>query len=156
MGAGFDRQRAVGIGRIDLDGRGLDARALGVGGVEFLDLVAAVLRPPDVHAGEHLRPVGRVVAAGARAHGHDGGALIVFVAEQGRDLEFCQLIAQLLDVTVGLVERVRVTFVLGHLDEQFGIVDALPELLELLQGALLVRELGRGLLRRIRVVPERR
>ena len=78
------------------------------------------------------------------------------MAEQGRDLEFGELIVQLLDVAVGFFERVRVAFVLGHLDEQFGIVDALPELLELLQGALLVRELGRGLLRRIRVVPERR
>ncbi len=154
VSAGFDRQGAVGVRGVDLDRRGLDASALGIGGVEFLNVVAAVLRPPDVHAGEHLCPIGRVIASGARTHGHDGGALIVFVVEQRRDLEFCQLIAQLFDVTVGLVERVRVTFVLGHLDEQFGVVDAFAELLELLQGALLVRELGRGLLRRIGVVPE--
>jgi len=154
VGAGFDGQGAVGVGGVDLDRRGLDARALGVGGVQFLDLVAAVLRPADVHAREHLRPVRGVVAAGSGAHGHDGGALIVFVVEQGRDLEFGELFAQLRDIPLGLGQGVGVAFILGHLDEEFGIVDALAELLELLQRSLFVRERGRGLLRRIRVVPE--
>src|SRR5699024_621710 len=81
---------------------------------------------------------------------------IVFVVEQGRDLEIGELIVQLLQIPVGLFERIGVTLLLGHLDEQLGIVDALTELLELVQGALLVGEPGRSLLRRIRVVPEGR
>src|SRR5699024_9443240 len=42
VGACFDGQGAVGIGSVDLDRRGLDARTLGIGSVELLDVVPAV------------------------------------------------------------------------------------------------------------------
>src|SRR5699024_2164222 len=67
-----------------------------------------------------------------------------------------ELIGQLLQIPFGLCERIGIALLLGHLDEQLGIVDALGELLEIVQGALLVGELRRSLLRRIWVGPEGR
>jgi hypothetical protein len=42
------------------------------------------LGPPQVHAQEHLGPVGRLGAAGARADGQDGRRIVVLAGEQER------------------------------------------------------------------------
>ena len=72
--AALDAQGPVGIGGVDLEGDRLQARLLGVGGVENLDGVLVPLGPAGVHAQEHLGEVGGVHTAGARADGDDGVA----------------------------------------------------------------------------------
>src|SRR5690606_3940085 len=78
---------AVGIGRVDLEGGRLDARALCVGGVHDLDGIAVPLGPAQVHAHEHLGEIGGVVAARAGADGDDGRACVVLTVEQRLNLE---------------------------------------------------------------------
>ena len=54
--------------------------------VEHLALEAAALRPLEVHAQQHLGPVLRLGAAGARVDGHDGVGAVVLAAEHLLDL----------------------------------------------------------------------
>ena len=53
-------------------------------------LVAVVLGPAQVHAAEHLRPVGRVGAARARADRHDRAVRIVRPVEVRRHLQLVE------------------------------------------------------------------
>ncbi len=87
MGAGLDRERAERVRRVDLERRGLDARALGVGRVHDLHGILVALGPAQVHAQQHLGEVGGVVSARTRADRDDRGALVVLAVEQGLHLE---------------------------------------------------------------------
>ena len=51
--------------------------------VDDLGLEAMTLGPPEVHPQQHLGPVGRLGAAGARADGDDGVGLVVVAARTG-------------------------------------------------------------------------
>ena len=67
MRALLDAQRAVGVGRLDLERRRLDAGLFGVGRVEDVDRVVVPLGPAQVHPQQHLGEVGGVDAAGLGA-----------------------------------------------------------------------------------------
>ena len=56
MRALFDRQRAVGVRGLDLEGGGLDARVLRVRGVENVNRIVVALGPTEIHPHEHLGP----------------------------------------------------------------------------------------------------
>ena len=60
-------ERAVGVGRLDLEDDALDAGLLGLLPLVDVERVAVALGPAVVHAPEHQRPVLAVDAAGARA-----------------------------------------------------------------------------------------
>ena len=87
VGAGLDAQRAVGVGGLDLEGRRLQARLFGVGGVHDLRRVAVTLGPAQVHAQEDLGEVGGVHAARAASDRNDGVALVVLTVQQRADFE---------------------------------------------------------------------
>ena len=59
--------------------------------VEHLGAEAAALGPAQVHAQQHLRPVLRLGAAGARVDGEDGVAVVVLAAEHQLELELVDL-----------------------------------------------------------------
>ena len=104
VGAGLDGQGAVGVRRVDREGRRLEAGLLGVGGVEDLDGVLVALGPAGVHPHQHLGEVGRVHAAGARTDRHQGVADVVLAGQQGAHLEDLD----------GLVDPVQLGLGLGH------------------------------------------
>ena len=83
VGAGLDREGAVGVGRVDRELGGLDARLLGVGHLVDLDAVLVLLGPARVHPHQHLGEVGGVDATGARADRHDRLALVVLARRAG-------------------------------------------------------------------------
>ena len=58
----LNRERAVRVGCVKLKGGGLDAGLLCVGRVQHLGRIPLALRPPQVHALEHLREIGGVHA----------------------------------------------------------------------------------------------
>ena len=86
MHAGFGRQQAVGVVADDGERRALEPRFVARLIVDHLALEAAALRPAEVHAEEHLRPVLRFGAAGAGMDGHDRVLAIVLAAEHLLDL----------------------------------------------------------------------
>jgi hypothetical protein len=83
----LDRERPVGIRRVDGEGGRLDPGLLRVGGVEDVGRPAVALGVPQVHPHEHLREVRRVDPAGLGADGDEGLAGVVLPRQQGSDLE---------------------------------------------------------------------
>ncbi len=84
MDAALGAQPAVGPPSADLDGHALETGLLAFLLVDDLGLEAVALGPTQVHPQQHLRPVGRLGAAGARADGQDRGAFVVLAGEQQR------------------------------------------------------------------------
>ena len=82
MDAALGAQPAVRPAALDLDGRALDAGLVAFLAVDDLGLEPMPLRPAQVHPQEHLGPVGGLGAAGARADGQDGVAIVVLAGEQ--------------------------------------------------------------------------
>ena len=81
--AALGGEQAVGVLALGDEGRRLDPRLLALGRLLHLDLEPAALGPAQVHAQEHLGPVLRVGAAGARADGDDGVAGVVLARRTG-------------------------------------------------------------------------
>ena len=79
--AGFGRQQAERVVAVDHDRGALDAGLVARLVVDELALEAAALAPAQVHAQQHLGPVLRLGAAGARVDGDDGVEAVVLAAE---------------------------------------------------------------------------
>ena len=94
VGALLDREGAVGVGGLDLEGGRLDAGLFRVGRVVDLGGVAVTLRPAQIHPHQHLGEVRRVDAAGLGADGDQGFALVVLAGQQGTDLLRVDLLLQ--------------------------------------------------------------
>ncbi len=86
MDAGFGRQQAVGVLAGDRERRALQARFVARLVVDHLALEPAALGPAQVHAQQHLGPVLRLGAAGARMNRDDRVLAIVLAAEHLLDL----------------------------------------------------------------------
>ena len=112
------------------------------------------LRPAQVHAQEHLRPVSSVDAAGLGADGDDGVTLVVFARQQRAHLEGVDLFAEIAEFGFGLAETGGVTLGLGQLVKHPEVVKPLAQLGDTAQLALPMGQLAGHLLRRLGVVPE--
>ena len=156
MDAGLGRQQAVGVLAGDGERGALEAGFVAGLIVDDLALEAAALGPAQVHAQQHLGPVLRLGAAGARVDRDDRVLAIVLAAEHLLDLAGLHFLVE-------RVERLRELGVdrlagLGPLDEHGEIValllerrDELAILLEpaaalqhLLRFGLVLPEIGRG------------
>ena len=82
MDAALGAQPAVGAPAVDRDGHALEAGLLAFLLVEDLGREAVALGPAQVHPQEHLGPVGRLRAAGARADRQERRPLVVLAGEQ--------------------------------------------------------------------------
>ena len=156
VGAGLDAQRAVGVGRLNLEGRRLQAGLFRVGGVHDLRRVAVTLRPAQVHAQKDLGEVSGVHAARAASDRDDGVALVILAVQQRADLQVAQVLAELLQIGFGLGEDVSalIRVLGGHVHHGLQVVDALAHLRDAIQLALAVAECARHGLGGARVVPQ--
>ncbi len=77
MRARLNAERAKSVGGADLEGGRLNARLLGIAGIEHGDAVTVLLGPAYIHAQQHLCEVGGINAAGARTNGDDGRQCVV-------------------------------------------------------------------------------
>ena len=77
--------------------RALDARFIAAGVIDHLRRPAATLAVAQVHAQQHLRPILRLGAAGARVNGDDRIAIIVLAGELHRQLDRVDLLLELAD-----------------------------------------------------------
>ncbi len=155
VGALLDRERAVGVGRLDREGRRLDAGLLGVRRVVDLGRVAVALGPAQVHPHQHLGQVGGVDAAGLGADGHQGLARVVLAGQQGADLELADASCASAASSGSASASVSgVALVLGQLEQHREVVEAPAQGLDPGQLALHVREPAGDLLRVLLVVPE--
>jgi hypothetical protein len=114
------------------------------------------LRPTEVHPEQHLRPVGRLGTAGARADREDGAAAVVLAGEQQERALTLEVPGEGRDVAGQLRLEVRI----GRLAQQLGeLRDRGRASFEPAPGGDLVAEalgLSQDLLRGALVVPEAR
>ena len=82
MDAAFGTEPAVGAPAVDLDGHALEPGLLAFLLVDDLGLEAMALGPAQVHAQEHLRPVGGLGPAGAGADREDRRPFVVLAREE--------------------------------------------------------------------------
>src|SRR6478752_1391257 len=122
--AGLDRQRAVGVGRVDREGGGLEAGLLGVRRLVDLDRVAVLLGPADVHPHQRLGEVRGIDATGAGPDRDQRLAGVVLTVEEGADLE---ALDDLLELDLGVGERAFVALVAAELDHDLEVLDAAAE-----------------------------
>src|SRR5439155_1132722 len=139
---------AVRVLAADAERRRLDARLLPRARLEQLDLEAALLGPAHLHAQDHLGPVLRVGAAGARVDRDERVAGVVAAAEEALLLE---VLEAALDVAELLLDLAGEVGVVAELDE---VLDVALEPLELVELAADLGVLGVDLRRGLAVVPE--
>ena len=116
-----------------------------------------LLGPADVHPHQHLGPVGGVHSARARADVDQRLAFVVLAGEQRADLHRRDVLVQLLELGVGLGERVVAACAIlfgGHFVEHRQVVEALPQFLDAAQFALGVGQLAGDFLGPRLVVPQ--
>jgi hypothetical protein len=80
-----------------------------------LDLEAAALEPAQIHAQQHLGPVLRLGAAGARVDGEDGAALVVLATEEAQLLASLQVGLESRDAAHELLQELVVDAVAAQL-----------------------------------------
>ena len=124
-------QVAVGVLALDLDGDRLDPRLFARQEVEDRDLKPVPLGPPDVHPHQHLGPVLRLGAAGARMDREQRVPAVLGTLEHGLELELLDAADQL----VGLPGHLRLHGRVGLGREELGHLDrALDPLIQILIG----------------------
>ena len=123
--AALGPQPAVGAATVDGDGRALDARLLALELVEDLGPGSVPLGPAQVHAQQHLGPVGRLGAAGAGADGQQRVALVVRPGEQER--RPLTLVVDAQGIRLGVDLRRQGGVGLGQLGDLVEVVGALQQ-----------------------------
>ena len=96
--ADLRQQQPHGVLALDLEGDRLEARLVPRLDVRDGGPEAFALRPAEVHAQEHLRPVLRLRAAGAGVDGDQGVAVVLRPAEEGFGLQVFDVVAKLLEL----------------------------------------------------------
>ena len=152
MGALLDGEGAVGVGRLDLEGGGLDSGLFRVGRVVDLRRVAVAFRPPQVHPHQHLGEVRGIDATCFGADGDQGLALVVLPGEQGADLLGVDLLLQGDPFLLGLDQGFLV--LVAKFEHDLQVIQALPQFLDPLEFGLGVGQLAGDLLRVVLVVPQ--
>ena len=149
MDAALGLERPVGVLALHRHRRGLEASLLARARLHEVGGEAAVVGPAQVHAEQHLRPVLRVGAAGARVDGEHRVAAVVLACEERVLLEPLELARDRTQLDRKLLLQRRVQLVeLGR------VLDLRPQPLVAIESPLHACVLGRDLRRPGLVVPE--
>ena len=154
MGARLDRESAVRVGNLDLEGGRLQTSLLGIRRVEHRDRVAVPLRPPQIHSHQHLGEVGCVHAASARPDRYHGLTLVPLTVEQSLDLKLTNGLLQAGQLLLGVRHCVGVGLLGAELDHQLEVVDAIVQPSDPLKFGVGARQTAGDLLGCLRVVPQ--
>ena len=154
MHAGLALQKAVGVLALHEDRGALEAGLVAVEVIERRHLEAVALRPAVVHAEQHLGPVLRFGAAGARVERENRVLAVVLAGQQRRQAHRLDLIRDRLDLRLRLGQQREILRLVTHLDERERVLRTGAKLHVRL---VLLLERGRSLqhlLRRLHIVPE--
>ena len=124
----LDGEGAVGVRRVDREGRRLEAGLLGVRRVEHLDRVGVLLGPAGVHPHQHLGEVRGVDATGAGADGDQRLAGVVLAGQQGPDLERLDGLLDPGQLGLGLGQRRGVALLAAELDHELEVLEPAGQL----------------------------
>jgi len=112
------------------------------------------LGPAEVHAQEHLRPVGRLRSAGAGTDREDGRACVVLAREKQLGALPPEVGVQRRRLPLELGEELRIGGLLDQLERRQEVVDTALEAAPQLDLVAKAVSLAKGLLRAGLIVPE--
>ncbi len=115
MHAALGREQAVRVRAVHDERRALDPGLVAVQHLVDLDVEVLPLRPPQVHAEQHLGPVLRFGSAGAGVERGDRVVVVVLAAEERRELQLLEVPRELVDRAAELGGQLRVGLVLEQL-----------------------------------------
>src|SRR5439155_8572152 len=147
---------AVGVLAVDLDRGVLDPRFLAGLEVEEARGVAVALRPAQVHAQQHLRPVLRLGPARSGVDRDQRAEAVPLAREQALELEIGDLLLDPLELARELVEQRLVALALGQLQHLPQRPEFLLARAPFLDRALRSLQRRHGPLRLLGPVPEAR
>ena len=147
---------AVRVVTLDEERAGLDAGLLALRLVDHVDLEAVPLRPAQIHAHEHARPVLALRAARARMHFEVGVVAVRLALEQRVDLAAVGLGQERAERRKSLALRIAIALALAEFDKGHGIVEIAVEFRERAQPVLEIGALAHDLLCSVGIGPEPR
>lgn len=127
---------AIGVFPFNMDGGALDAGFLTVLIIKNSCFESLLLPPPQIHSQEHLRPVLRFGAPGARMNGHDGILTVFRLTQQGPDLFIPDIFQDAVRVAVQFGECFLVRFFPGNVVELLQVPGGRFQFFETLDGRL--------------------
>ena len=154
MDAHLANEVAVGVGARDAHVGVLDPRFFGFDDIDDFRLPTHAFGEAEDHAHEHLRPVGRVGAAGSRLERHDRVAGVVRARKERLQFERLEALDQLVAHRPGFLRGIRVLHFVGQLGQRLRVVHALLQAVERFARGTGVLQLADALVRDFRVVPE--
>ena len=154
--ASLRRHQAVRVRPVDDERRALDARLVAEQHLVDLDVEPLAFGPPQVHPQEHLGPVLRLGAAGARVQRRDRVVVVVLAAEQRRELELLDVAFELADSAREVGAHLPVGLVREELVHRARVLEASDEAVVPVDLGAQPRERRGQLLAACGVVPERR
>ena len=112
---GLGLQPAIGVGSLDLQGAGLDARRFAAGFFDHIDGHVVLGGPARIHAHQHQGPVGAFGAASARIDFHIGVVAVGLAGQQRFEFGAGGVLLQTIDLGGGLVGDSLIALHLGQL-----------------------------------------
>ena len=156
MHAGFGPQPAVGIGTVDLDRGALDAGDFAGALVDHGGRESAAIRPAQVHAQQHLRPVLGLGAARAGLDVQERATRIHLAGKHAHQLELPDALLELASVAIDFRVAGLVALGLDELQQLGRLRQAASDLVEFTDRGREPGTLTAEFLRSLRLVPDRR
>jgi hypothetical protein len=156
MHAAFGLQIAIRILALDQDRRRLDPRLFARMVIDQLHLHPVPLGPSAVHALQHSGPIVALGSTGARVDFDIAVVGVGFARQQRRDLVALRPLRQLGERANTVVDQGVVALHLGQLDQFDRVLELRLDLARRSDCLLEAPALAHHLLRRLRVIPQRR
>jgi hypothetical protein len=119
-----------------------------------LHLETASLQEAQVHAQQHVGPVGRVHPTGARVHAEDGRPVVVLTEEEAFLLQLGQLALDRRQLGGGVGGSLGIGLLLGQPEQGLGIVDGGGEALDPIHHGLVTSQAPGDLPGPVGILPE--
>ena len=130
MHACFGAQPAESVVAPEMYGRALDARDLAGAALDQFAIESVGLAPAQVHPQEHLAPVLRLGATGARLDIEKCVGAVMLAREHAPELEVLDLPLQPVHVAAQGIERRRIVFHLDQFEQIAGVGQSAVEVLD--------------------------
>ena len=147
-------QPAVRVLTSELHRGALDARDFAGTRIDDFRREAARGAPPQVHAQEHLRPVLRLGASGARLNVHEGIVRVHLAVEHALQLELADAAFEAHRVALDVARRGLIVLAFRELEQLRGIGNGLAGAVELVDLGAQLRAFAAELLRLVRLLPD--
>src|SRR5215471_12766910 len=145
---------AIRVAPRDFESGALDPRFFARLEVEYFVSIPVRLGPPNVHPQQHVRPVLRLRAPGARVNGHQRICGIHLATQQRFELEMLNFQGQFCSLYLDFLEHLRVVCLFYQIEQTEGLLNLTTQLLPAVHWDLQLRPSFQYLLSFFKLLPE--